>query len=362
METLKNNLVKVAVIILNYNTSKMTSEAIVKLERSFVKLDYLIVIVDNGSEINVFIDLCNLIKDSIFISNYTKTNLLKDINNKKVRKIIIRSKKNLGFSKGNNLGIKFALDNFSPEYILLMNSDIFIEQKGVVEKLIKTIKSYPKEAVGIMPLVWNKFKKPTNPRYQFQIRRVETFWDTLIVHSPILRRIFKRRFSRFIYAKEMPFFGVTKAQVLSGAFMILSSDFLIEIGFLDEGTFLFHEEIILGRKMQEKGVYSLLNAEVCVTHLQGASSNKKNRYFNSLLFLDKIKSQLYYIKKYCYASPVKIILFFIIRFIEGFIYSLFLERKIRSLYIYTKNFIKIFKFAYEHDTNINTEGNKDARY
>lgn len=362
MTTLKEDIKKVSIIILNYNTSEMTAKAVEKVEKSLTVLDYLIVVVDNGSKRTSFEHLCKLIKNNIIINNYMNNKIVKDEINIKTRRVIIRSMENLGFSRGNNLGIKFAMDNFLPEYVLLMNSDVFVEQRGIVENLVKTLENHSKEAVAVMPLVWNKFRKPTNPRCQFQIRRVETFWDTLIVNSPILRRIFKKRFNRFIYAREMPFFGIIKAQVLSGAFMILRSDFLIDIGLLDEGTFLFHEEVILGRKMQEKDVYGLLNAEVCVTHLQGASSNKNNRYFNSLLFLDKIKSQLYYIKKYCYASPVKIILFFIIRFIEGFIYSLFLERKIRSLYIYTKNFVKIFKFAYEHDININTEGNKYVKY
>ena len=230
------------------------------------------------------------------------------------------------------------MDNFSPKYMLSMNSDVFVEQKGIVEKLVKTVESHPKEAVAVMPLVCNILKKPTSTRYQIQIRKVETYWDTLIVCSPILRKIFTRRFSRFIYAKEMPFFGVIKAQVLSGAFMILRSDFLIDMGLLDEGTFLFHEEIILGRKMQEKDVYGLLNAEVCVTHLQGVSNKKKSKYFASLLFVEKTKSQLYYIRRYCSASRTEIIIFFVARFIEGLIYSLLLDHKIESLIGYVKYF------------------------
>ena len=338
MTALKEDIKRVSIIILNYNTPEMTAKAVEKVEKSLTVLDYLIVIVDNGSKRTSFEHLCKLIKNFVVINNYVRNKIVKDAVNIKTRRVIIRSIKNLGFSKGNNLGIKFAMNNFSPEYVLLMNSDVFVEQKGIIEKLVKTLEKSPKEAVAIMPLVWNKYKKPNNPRYQIQIRKVETYWDTLIVCSPLLRKIFTRRFSRFIYAKEMPFFGVIKAQVLSGAFMILRSDFLIDIGFLDEGTFLFHEEVILGRKMQEKDVYGLLNAEVCVTHLQGVSNKKRSKYFVSLLFAEKTKSQLYYIKRYCSASRTEIILFFVIRFIEGLIYSLLLDHKIESLIGYVKYF------------------------
>lgn len=338
MTTLKEDVKRVSIIILNYNTPEMTAKAVEKVEKSLTVLEYLIVVVDNGSKRTSFEHLCKLIKNNIIINNYTNKKIVKDTINIKTRRVIIRSIKNLGFSKGNNLGIKFAMNNFSPEYVLLMNSDVFVEQKGIIEKLVKTLEKSPKEAVAVMPLVWNKYKKPSNPRHQIQIRKVETYWDTLIVCSPILRKIFTRRFGRFIYAKKMPFFGIIKAQVLSGAFMILRSDFLIDIGLLDEGTFLFHEEVILGRKMQEKNVYGLLNAEACVTHFQGASSKKKNKYFVSLLFAEKTKSQLYYIKRYCSANHTEIILFFVVRFIEGLIYSLLLDHKIESLIGYVKYF------------------------
>ena len=342
MTILKEDIKRVSIIILNYNTPEMTAKAVEKVEKSLTVLDYLIVVVDNGSKRTSFEHLCKLIKNNIIINNYTNDKILKDTINIKTRRVIIRSMENLGFSRGNNLGIKFAMNNFSPEYVLLMNSDVFVEQKGIVEKLVKTLEKSPKKAVAIMPLVWNKYKKPSNPRYQIQIRRVETFWDTLIVNSPILRMIFKRRFRRFIHAKEMPFFGIIKAQVLSGAFIILKTKFLVDIEFLDEGTFLYHEEVILGRKMQEKDVYGLLNAEVRVTHLQGASNKKKNKYFVSLLFAEKTKSQLYYIKRYCSASHTEIILFFVVRFIEGLIYSLLLDHKIESLINYFKYFKESF--------------------
>jgi len=334
------NIDLVSVVILNYNTPQLTYKSVQKIEKSFEDdSPYVIVIVDNGSNKNSFIQLCNLLKDYTVVFDEQRFIANKELMQ---RKFIIRSKKNIGFAAGNNIGIKFSLKLFNAKYILLMNSDVFVEKKGTVESLIIEMEKYGEEIVAAMPLVWNKFRKPSNPKYQMQIRRVENYWDVLIFNSPVLKRLFRHRFNNYIYSKDMPFSKVIKARVLYGAFILLRSDFLLKIGFLDEGTFFYYEETIIGRKMQEMNVYGILDPKVCVTHLQGASSKGISKRYNSFLFFKKTESQIYYIKKYCHSSNKKIFLLFIIRFIESMIYSLFFERKIS----YLANLIKEFKGLY----------------
>jgi len=42
--------------------------------------------------------------------------------------MIIENKKNYGFAKGNNIGIKYALKNLNPDYILLLNNDTVVDK------------------------------------------------------------------------------------------------------------------------------------------------------------------------------------------------------------------------------------------
>ena len=49
---------------------------------------------------------------------------------------IITSKHNLGFAKGNNLGISYARKKFHTDYILLLNSDTKILQPDYIERLV----------------------------------------------------------------------------------------------------------------------------------------------------------------------------------------------------------------------------------
>lgn len=83
----------VYIILVNYNSCEDTIECVKSLERITYE-NYKIVIVDNNSN-----------DDSV-------NNLNKELN----ACILIQSKENLGFAGGNNIGIKYALDNSAKRY------------------------------------------------------------------------------------------------------------------------------------------------------------------------------------------------------------------------------------------------------
>ncbi|MDP3066368.1 MAG: glycosyltransferase family 2 protein [Methanobacteriaceae archaeon] len=47
--------------------------------------------------------------------------------------IIIKNDENYGFPGGNNVGIRFALDNLNPHYVLLLNNDTVVDKKFLNE-------------------------------------------------------------------------------------------------------------------------------------------------------------------------------------------------------------------------------------
>ena len=51
--------------------------------------------------------------------------------------IIIKNEKNYGFAEGNNIGIRFALKNLNPDYILLLNNDTVVD-KDFLNEMVKT--------------------------------------------------------------------------------------------------------------------------------------------------------------------------------------------------------------------------------
>lgn len=96
---------QVSVIIVNYNTRDLTCACIQSVLDHTTNVEYEIILVDNGST------ECDA---SYFEQKFPTVKL-------------IISKKNLGFSKGNNLGILQS----SAEYILLLNSDAVLTENSI---------------------------------------------------------------------------------------------------------------------------------------------------------------------------------------------------------------------------------------
>lgn len=97
---------KLAFIILNYNTYEDTVLCIESIFR-FSGIDpenIKIVIVDNASTDNSANEL---------ESKYSENS---DI-------VLLKNAENLGFARGNNVGIRFTLKEYDPEFLVVLNSD-----------------------------------------------------------------------------------------------------------------------------------------------------------------------------------------------------------------------------------------------
>lgn len=116
--------VQLSIIIVNYNGLKYLSSCIGSIVKH-IKTNYEIIIVDNASTDNSV--------------QFLKENYQNDI-------IIIESKINLGFSKGNNLGASHAKGNT----ILLLNNDTILLTD--LDKAIKKLNQKQIGAIGIKML------------------------------------------------------------------------------------------------------------------------------------------------------------------------------------------------------------------
>lgn len=101
-------------VLLNYMAYEETFNCV----ESIKKLDdnNIIVIVDNHSPNESY----DIIKN-------------KYINDKNI--VVIDSKSNVGFAKGNNIGYQYLKNNFKCEFIIIMNTDMIIEQNDFLNTL-----------------------------------------------------------------------------------------------------------------------------------------------------------------------------------------------------------------------------------
>lgn len=100
---------EIAFVLLNHNQCEFTIGAI----QNIVSLegDIGIIIVDNDSNDGSYKKLSNIFQ------HYNKVK-------------IFQSGGNIGYAKGNNIGIRKACEIFNPSFIAIMNSDVRISEKN----------------------------------------------------------------------------------------------------------------------------------------------------------------------------------------------------------------------------------------
>lgn len=116
---------KVAIIILTCNQKKMLEETLKSIISKMNYKNYKIYLVDNGSKDR---------HDLMVKKKFPKVD-------------VTRNKKNLGFSKANNIGIKKALKEYKPDYFLLMNDDMEVNDKDFLKKMLKVAEKDKKTGV-----------------------------------------------------------------------------------------------------------------------------------------------------------------------------------------------------------------------
>lgn len=227
----------VAIVILNYLNYKDTIECV----DSILKNKYAIkgvVVVDNGSTNNSF----NIISDK-YIGN-------KDIH-------ILKSQKNLGYAKGNNLGISYARKRLSAEFVLVVNNDTVFGEEDYLDKLLS---KYHKGigCIGSKIILKNGIEQA---EYSECISAKDTFWSLVNLRS-------QRDGSSFDFCCNED--GWT--YILHGSAILLTPDFFKYYEGFYQGTFLYGEEAILYYMCKCKGIQQLYVPEASIYHKEDQSS------------------------------------------------------------------------------------------
>lgn len=256
-----NDNLKTGFVILNYNDYSTTIK-LIKSIKNYKSID-LIVIVDNCST-----------DDS-----YEK--LYKYVDSKT---ILIKSDKNGGYAYGNNLGIRYLVENNECDIIFISNPDVEFEEDLILEikKQFKTNSKYSVLSGVMLDINGDKVKAPywNIPSYMYD----------LLDYFFIGRRINKKRF--IVDYKQ----DIMQVEVIPGSFLGIKADVIKDIGYYDENTFLYCEEIILAKKLQNKGYKSGLITGISYKHMHSVSIKKTFKKIDTIkIFYD---SKLYYNKEY----------------------------------------------------------------
>jgi len=256
-------LPKIIVVILGFNHKNDLIETI----ESFVKQDYNnleIVLSDNGSVDNSL--------------EYVKKNYHNII--------VIENKENLGWAKGNNVGIKEALKR-EADYVLLSNNDIFIEDKNLITKLANEFEYLQNYNTGIIGTTVNYY----NDKDKIQNRG----WNFDLVYGKKTKLINKYK-NEYRYPEDKKYLPV---DFVSGCFILIDVKVINKNGLLDENYFLYCEDQDFCYRAWKNGYNSIVINDLIIYHKTARSTVS----YSPLHLYYLTRNKYYFLKKYSTELP-----------------------------------------------------------
>jgi GT2 family glycosyltransferase len=285
----------VSIITVNFNGNEITDQFL----NSLLQISYKnieIIVVDNAS---------NILPDELKIK-YPIINLIK-------------SKKNIGFAAGNNLGIREA----KGKYFFLLNNDTELAT-SFLEPIVELMES--NENIGVSSSKLLYYSQPNIIQYAG--------------HSGINLYTGRGFVVGFMDADSDKYNASYKTELAHGAAMMISRNAINKIGVMAELYFLYYEEIDFCERIKQSGFEIWYCGQSVVYHKEsmttGKSSPLKTYYLtrNRLIFSRRNTKGLQH-----YAC---ILFFFFISFPKGFL-QLLLNKDLFLLNAYFRGVFWHFK-------------------
>lgn len=246
---------KIGIVIVNYNGEKYQNDALKTIyDSSYDNLE--VIIVDSGSKDRSI----ELAKEA-----YPKVHYL-------------LQNENVGVAKGNNIGIKYAINELNVEYVLLLNNDIELE-KDTIRYLIENASSntitvpkiYYYEPHDMLwfaggAMVWHKGESEHWGNFETDCGKYDEQKE--ITYSPT-------------------------------CCMLIHKDVFEKVGFIDETVFMYFDDTDFCARVNKEGIKILYVPKSIMWHkvssAGGGSDSKVQVYYmtrNKLYYMNKHKEEL----------------------------------------------------------------------
>ncbi|MFV5685362.1 glycosyltransferase family 2 protein [Flavobacterium sp. GB2R13] len=241
---------QLSVIILNYNVRYFLELCVLSVQNALETIDGEIIVIDNNSQD----DSCEMMK--------------KRFPNVK----LIQNKENLGFPKGNNIGVAQA----QGEYVCILNPDTVVAEDTFVKILnFVTSSAVEKNNLGV---VGCKLIDGAGNFLPESKRGVPTPWVAFTKIVGLYKLFSKSETFGKYYAQHLRENETGEIDILVGAFMFMKRDLYLEVGGFDEDCFMYSDDIDLSYRMLQKGKSNYYFHETTVIHYKGESTIKDETY------------------------------------------------------------------------------------
>lgn len=272
---------KVAIIILNYNTSEDCRKCIGFLNtQTSVELE--IIVVDN----------CSQKQDAEKLLAFCSERGI----------VFLQNNENKGYSAGNNIGLRYATER-GFEYAMILNPDMELNQADYILKMYDKISTHPIIAVLGTDIV-NIENQHQNPTRELSFNE-EFFWMYSALKGKMTGHWCDYTISGY-------------CEKLSGCCFMIRMSFVHKIGYFDEHTFLYSEESILAKQVRKEKLQMYYMSDLRAFHKHVKS--EKGNILKRMKILNK--SRAYYLHQYSGYSKFDLMLLSISKQLQSMTYIL----------------------------------------
>lgn len=256
------NNIELSVIIPSFNTKNILRACLDSIIDNTSKLNYEIILVENGS------------KDG-------SLQMLQEYKKKSKRIRLVNARKNLGFGRANNVG---AIKS-KGEYLLFLNSDTIITNNALKES-VDNIRHRKDVGVYSCRLLNSDMSIQESGGHYPNLLNVYA-WQFGIDDLPVIGNLIPSFHPhRSQYDKDKSFDWVT------GAYMMVPRKIFFEAGMYDKNIFMYTEEMELSYRISSLGYKTLCTKHPSIVHLGKASGGSE------LAITSEVKNMIYFWRKH----------------------------------------------------------------
>ncbi len=281
---------KIAAIILNYNSAADTRKCIEFLQKQKLNEELHVIVVDNSLpdyrlQITDYTQLSTILPLSKGesakregVCNFQLSTL-----NSQLSTELIRAEENRGYSAGNNIGLRRAAE-LGAKYALVINPDMELVDVNYIARLVEVMERDEDVVVAATDVVTPEgiHQNPMLP---------DGDW-----HSAFgwVKEIFNRKKPVDTYSFIDNYTESHECAKVSGCCLMLRMSFVEKIGYFDEYPFLYCEEAILARQVEMAGkkMYYLADTQAVHRHVKSEKGDPVKR------FKHWERSRIYFYKRY----------------------------------------------------------------
>lgn len=252
-------------LILHYKNADETVACIESIISTIAYEHYRIVVVDNGSGNGTGEELKRRYATERFFH-------------------LIALPQNLGFARGNNVGLEFATEQLGCRFVCMMNSDTRVLQSDFCEQIFGLYKDTGSAVIG--PKIKNPDGSEELPhglptttwlKKNTRVLRVKRIFAERGIDLDPLDAAFYKTISRIRgrEGEKLKAYDTNQSRadvVLHGSCLIFTPAFFDQYNGLDERTFLYHEEDLLFLRLRRAGLHSLYAPELKIFHNHHATT------------------------------------------------------------------------------------------